>query len=273
MPAARRKPASRADLPLEANLLIDGEIASVPVARLFDDIPTVVFFIKDRHGRYLHVNRTLATRCGARDPHELRGRMAADLFPATLARHYREQDERVMRDGRPVLNSLDLHFYPDRRRGWCLTSKYPIRSQRSGSIAGVAGISRDLETSPGSQSSRDFPEVARALDYLHTHTGEPVTTDDLADASGLTASQLSARIQRIFGTTPQRLILRTRIDYAMHLLAGTEESLASIALTCGFCDQSAFTRHFTRAAGMPPGAFRTRSALTSASPGNHPEQA
>lgn len=272
MPAARRISSSEAGLPLEADLLIDGETASVPISRIFDDIPTVVFFIKDRHGRYLHVNRTLATRCGARDPRDLRGRMAADLFPATLARHYREQDERVMREGRPVLNSLDLHFYPDRRRGWCLTSKYPIRARRSGSIAGVAGISRDLETSPGSQSSRDFPEVARALDFLHTHTGTPVTAGDLASASGLTTSQLTARIQRIFGTTPQRLILRTRIDYAMHLLAGTDDSLASIALTCGFCDQSAFTRHFARAAGMPPGAFRARSSLTSASPGSHPDQ-
>jgi AraC-like DNA-binding protein len=262
MPAARRSSPSP-DNPLDAVLLLDGRHTTIPVARLFDDIPNVVFFVKDRAGRYVHVNRTLATRCGCRDPLDLSGRIASDLFPATLARHYREQDERVIREGRPVINSLDLHFYPDRRRGWCLTSKYPVRARDNGDILGVAGISRDLETSPGSQSSRDYPEVARALDYLHAHAGEPVSADALARASGLSPSQLTARIRRIFGTTPQRLVLRARIEHAMHLLAGTSEPIADIALTCGFCDQSAFTRHFTRTAGLPPGAFRSRSTLTS----------
>ena len=31
---------------------------------LFDHLPDVVFFIKDRDGRYLSVNRTLVERCG-----------------------------------------------------------------------------------------------------------------------------------------------------------------------------------------------------------------
>jgi AraC-like DNA-binding protein len=44
----------------------------------------------------------------------------------------------------------------------------------------------------------------------------------------------------------------------MHLLAGTSEPIADIALTCGFCDQSAFTQHFRRHMGLTPAAYRKR---------------
>lgn len=36
---------------------------TLPLERLFDDIPNLVLFIKDRGGRYLAVNRTLVERC------------------------------------------------------------------------------------------------------------------------------------------------------------------------------------------------------------------
>ena len=51
-----------------------------------------------------------------------------------------------------------------------------------------------------------------------------------------------------------------RVDEALHLLATTNDTLAEIALATGFCDQSAFTRHFRRIAGLPPGAFREMAA-------------
>ena len=55
--------------------------------------------------------------------------------------------------------------------------------------------------------------------------------------------------------------MKVRLDEAMHLLATTPMSLADIALATGFCDQSAFTRHFRRLAGLPPGGFRSRLGL------------
>ena len=37
---------------------------NLPVDRLFDGVPDIVFFVKDANGRYLSVNDTLAKRCG-----------------------------------------------------------------------------------------------------------------------------------------------------------------------------------------------------------------
>ncbi|WP_395753266.1 helix-turn-helix domain-containing protein [Prosthecobacter sp.] len=40
------------------------------------------------------------------------------------------------------------------------------------------------------------------------------------------------------------------------MLRETDRTLADIAIETGWCDQSAFTRHFSRYAGMAPGKFR-----------------
>lgn len=53
--------------------------------------------------------------------------------------------------------------------------------------------------------------------------------------------------------------MKVRLDEALHLLATTDRPLSDIALDTGFCDQSAFTRHFRRMTGVPPGTFRHRA--------------
>ena len=47
-----------------------------------------------------------------------------------------------------------------------------------------------------------------------------------------------------------------RIEAAKAMLRRREAPLSSIALACGFADQSHFTRVFTRRVGLSPGAWR-----------------
>lgn len=48
-----------------------------------------------------------------------------------------------------------------------------------------------------------------------------------------------------------------RVDHAVKRLADREVTLASLALECGFSDQSHFNRVFRKLTGMTPGEFRT----------------
>jgi AraC family transcriptional regulator len=50
--------------------------------------------------------------------------------------------------------------------------------------------------------------------------------------------------------------LQRRVDAAQELLLNSTLSLTDIALTCGFADQSHFTRVFTANVGISPGALR-----------------
>jgi transcriptional regulator GlxA family with amidase domain len=51
-------------------------------------------------------------------------------------------------------------------------------------------------------------------------------------------------------------MLSQRVEQARGLLIANDMSLADVALACGFADQSHFTRVFSSAIGMPPGAWR-----------------
>jgi AraC-like DNA-binding protein len=231
---------------------------ALPMERLFDDLPNVVFFVKDATGRYLWVNQTLARRCGLQDASALLGKKPSDVFPAALAVRYERQDQRVLQSGKPVLHQLELHLYPGAQRGWCLTNKYPVPERSTGRIRAVMGISRDVETSARGAEARGFPELARALDCIRESIGDPPSIEELATVSGLTPGRFSLLVQRLFHVTPKQLSMQIRLDEALHLLATTEQSLAEIALATGFCDQSAFTRHFRQFTGLPPGAFRAQ---------------
>src|SRR5690348_3340956 len=96
------------------------------LARLLGKLSDVVFFVKDREGRYAQVNQTLALRLGLKHPDDVVGRDPRDVFPDPLGGIYRAQDQQVL-GGQSLENRLEVHLFPDRVPGWCLTDKYPLR--------------------------------------------------------------------------------------------------------------------------------------------------
>lgn len=221
---------------------------------LFDALPDVVFFIKDSAGRYVRVNQTMADRCAGGDKAMLIGKKPTEVYPAPLAASYARQDEAVLKTGKPVEHQLELHIYAGRKAGWCLTTKHPLRDS-SGRIIGVAGISRDLNA-PSDKAS-GFAELAAALKLMQARFTESLRIEDIARKAGLSVYQFEQRVQKLFQMSPLQLLHKLRLDEATRLLRETDLSLSDIALQTGWCDQSAFTRHFSRYAGMAPGKFRT----------------
>ena len=247
MPRPRASPAVPTGFPAG----LDGSIAQLEP--LFDHLPDVVFFLKDAKGRYAVVNQTLADRCAHGAKCELVGKLPREVFPAELGRHYERQDAAVLQSGRVVSRQLELHIYPSGGTGWCLTTKRPLRSA-DGRVCGVAGISRDLDAP--SRKSRGYAELARALERMRTHFADSLRIEDLARLAGLSVFQFEQRIQRLFLMPPLQLLHKLRIEEATRQLRDTALPLAEIAQATGYCDQSAFTRHFSKFTGITPGKFR-----------------
>ena len=93
--------------------------------------------------RYVVVNQTLVNRCGLKEKYELVGRTVSEVFPASLAATFEQQDQLVLNGGQDVRDQLELHLYPDRDPGWCLTNKIALRDAQQ-RIIGLTGTSRDL---------------------------------------------------------------------------------------------------------------------------------
>ena len=222
---------------------------------LFDRIPDVVFFIKDRDGRYVVVNQTLVTRCGRRDKNELLGQTARQVFPSPLGNRFFEQDRRVLASGIPIVQNLELHLYPTRLEGWCLTDKLPLYGG-NGWVTGLAGISRDLQ-SPGVEAGH-LAEVAAALDHIRSNYGSKIRVEELSEICGLSIYQLNRRLRAIFGITVSQLITKSRIDVASEMLREETLPIAEVAYSCGYFDQSAFSRVFRRTVGLTPRQYRAR---------------
>jgi AraC-like DNA-binding protein len=229
--------------------------ASSYAATLFDRIPDVVFFIKDAEGRYVAANQTLVIRCDRRDKSELLGRTAREVFPSPLGNRFFEQDRRVLNSHLPIVQNLELHLYPTRLEGWCLTDKMPLFGT-GGRVLGLAGISRDLQ-SPASEADR-FAEVASALNHIQSNFGMELRVDELAATSGLSVYQLNRRLRAIFGITAGQLITKRRIDAASEMLRNSHLPIAEIANSAGYFDQSAFSRVFKRMVGLTPRQYRAR---------------
>jgi PAS domain S-box-containing protein len=220
---------------------------------LFEHMVDTAFFIKDRDGCYLVVNQSLVERVGCREKRQLIGRHVRELFPADLATCFATQDEQVLQTGQPIIDKLERHLYRQRRPGWCLTTKLPLRDA-AGQIVGLVGVSRDVHA-PG-EAGQIMVKLTAAMDFLERKYPESVTPALLARQAGLSPVRFARLIRRIYGLTPRQLITQMRIESASRLLQGTRLPVSEIALSCGFYDQSAFTRAFKATTGFTPTQFR-----------------
>jgi transcriptional regulator GlxA family with amidase domain len=96
-----------------------------------------------------------------------------------------------------------------------------------------------------------------ALDWARAHLDKPLTVQDLARQSGLSARQLARRMRAEVGLTPLRWLHQQRITRAQDLLERTEASVEQIAARCGLGTATTLRRRFHQTAGVSPTAYRT----------------
>lgn len=122
----------------------------------------------------------------------------------------------------------------------------------------VAGtmIVEALGRAAGLQPVRIAQPLARAVAFVDTHCGDPLTVSAIARAAGVSESRLHALFETQFGQSPMRYVAARRMARAALLLEETDLSVAEIAFRTGYGDQTAFTRAFRRATGTTPAAHR-----------------
>jgi AraC-like DNA-binding protein len=221
---------------------------------LFEHLPGVQFWVKDRAGRYLVMNRACLHDYGFTELAEARGRTDDELSPGHIAAQFRLDDERVLK-GESIMNRIELVGRFDHTAVWCVTDKVPLFDE-CGRIVGTAGVARRGRRA-------EFPatadtSMARALDYLREHASLPVRNAELARHAGVSIRVLERRFHEAFYVSPQQYLRRLRLRMACHPLVYSEQPIAEIAAAHGFCDQSHFGREFRRETGMTPREYRSR---------------
>jgi PAS domain S-box-containing protein len=135
---------------------------------LMNNLPDHIYF-KDLQSRFLRINKAQAQHLNLKDPAEALGKTDFDFFAEEHARPAFEDEQRIIRTGRPILDLEEKEVYPDGRVTWASTTKMPLRDP-NGQIIGTFGITRDITAAKQQEIEQErlATELARRALQLQT---------------------------------------------------------------------------------------------------------
>ena len=221
--------------------------------QLFNYLPDIYFFAKDRKGRFVMGNDHFVRQCGAEAEAEIIGKTDFDFFPMSRSENYVKDDRHVMETGESIVDRVELAPDPGNSINWFVTTKVPLYSS-AGEIVGIAGTARDI-TRAG-LALRPYTEMHAVLEYVKDNYARSIEVTELAALMHLSISQFERRFRKVFQISPLKHIMNVRIRAASLMLTTTNDTIASIALDCGFYDHPHFTRNFRKSMGVSPKEYR-----------------
>jgi AraC-like DNA-binding protein len=210
---------------------------------LFENLPSILFFVKDTSGHIIMGNKLFIHHCGFQNESDLIGKSDYDIFSPELAEQYIADDNKVMASGEAKSNIIEL--FPNYMGDpiWFMTNKIPLFN-REQKVIGVCGTCQSYEQS--SNFIRPYLELSKAVDFIKENFSLKVSISELADMVNLSTRQFERRFKETFKTTVHQYILKLRILKSCELLLKSNMTIADVALDVGFYDQSAYTRFFKK---------------------------
>lgn len=104
--------------------------------------------------------------------------------------------------------------------------------------------------------------IRKALRFIADNYFEHLELAAVADFVQLSPSYFSTLFHQVVGMNFREYLCSVRVEESKRLLLSTEFSLADIAVSVGFPDQSYYCKVFKRVVGISPGKFRARPGTT-----------
>jgi AraC family transcriptional regulator len=139
---------------------------------------------------------------------------------------------------------------------------YRQEKSAHGTIQKAASLLRQQIDPPAPLEAPDGRErllawqVRKVSDYIDSHIMGPVLVADLGALIQRSEAHFSRSFKRTFGEPPHAFLVRRRVEFAAQFMLTTDASLSDIALRCGFTDQAHLCKHFRKAVGQTPAAWR-----------------
>jgi two-component system response regulator YesN len=116
-----------------------------------------------------------------------------------------------------------------------------------------------IELVYASQDARKVRQITPAISYIDANYDKPLTLEEIARVSHLSASRLAHVFKEQMGITVIEYLTSVRIERAKQLLLATDQNCTEICFQVGYNNQSYFTRTFKDLVGIPPREFRKRN--------------
>ena len=227
------------------------------------------------HGMHYHEHPHLSLVLRGGDI-EMRGsrsyeRRAGDLFfyhagegHATQARRHDSLNalleiSREFLEGQGLTEAQLAHAVEENLNAKFLMLKlqHELRTDDAHTPLGVHALVLELVHYSRTRYERIPPKwVSQVDELLSAHWNRSLTLSDLSEATGAHPVTISKHFRKYFSCTLGEHRRRLMIARSMPLITESRMTLSAIAATCGFADQSHFTRCFHQLTGFRPGAFR-----------------
>lgn len=168
---------------------------------------------------------------------------------------------------RTLLSLLPLKLSPDDRLKQLLQLGLELKSDMRGSTAGIefnnalgaATLGAWLYAADNQGEQPAIPAQARlAQSYIRRHFLQPLTLDDIARETGVSAQYLTRIFRQNFHITPIRYLWQLRALTGIRALRDSHSSITAIATGCGYQTPYHFSRHVKQLTGLAPSALRAR---------------
>lgn len=116
----------------------------------------------------------------------------------------------------------------------------------------TSGLEPSAQDSPVPQSSAVYPAVC----YIHTHPGQSLSMNEMADLCHLSPSYFSRLFHREVGESFTDYVNRQKIQLAKTQLRSTTKSISQISAELGYVNTSHFINLFKRYEGITPSVYR-----------------
>jgi AraC family transcriptional regulator len=99
-------------------------------------------------------------------------------------------------------------------------------------------------------------QLQRVIDYIKANLTQDLSILDLATLTGMSESHFSRSFKRSVGIAPYQYLMQQRVERAKQLLEQRLLAISTIALDCGFANQTHLTKVFRQMTGMTPKAYQ-----------------
>ena len=118
---------------------------------------------------------------------------------------------------------------------------------------GTAGQRVSLQSRHGMRNTH----LSRAIQIMEENIETPLAPHEIAAMLKISTRQLERLFGKYLNTSPKRYIMEMRLHRARNLIVQTEQSVAEIAMACGFNSTSHFSKVFRSQFGVSPLSHRS----------------
>lgn len=117
-------------------------------------------------------------------------------------------------------------------------------------------LGEDAHIDPLTREAEDNAYIQEAIAFVRNHYFLGITVQDIANHICVNRSYLYKLFEENLQMSPKDFLTQFRISRSKEILAGSELSIESVAMSCGYKDALVYSKAFKKQMGLPPSMYR-----------------